>query len=225
MSNTRISVVMATFNGIKYIREQLDSIRTQTLPPDEVIICDDCSSDGTFEFCGEYISQHDLTGWRVFRNDQNMGFAKNFRHALSLSQGDVVFTADQDDIWMPDKLQAMTRVMQENSGIMLLASNYIAFRDNDGSIINAHMKNLDRNDGEIIRLRLEDSWLESLRPGCTYAFRKELLSRKAEFLTKRSKILGTKNIPAITLFVIKNIKYYPTMRNALSDIYAAIFLR
>ena len=86
MSDVKISVIMASFNGIsRYIAEQLDSIRTQTRTPDEVIICDDCSTDGTVEFCNEYISRYNLSGWRVFQNEKNLGFAKNFRRAFTLS--------------------------------------------------------------------------------------------------------------------------------------------
>ncbi|MBQ7733225.1 MAG: glycosyltransferase [Synergistaceae bacterium] len=85
MTGEKVSVIMASFNGIKYIGEQLDSIRTQSRTPDEVIICDDCSSDGTFEFCKDYISRYNLSGWRVFQNEKNLGFAKNFRYAFTLS--------------------------------------------------------------------------------------------------------------------------------------------
>lgn len=195
---------------------------------------------------------------------------------------------------------------------MLLVSNYIPFAN--GKTIEVHIKNLSRNDGEIIPLRLKDYWLDTHRPGCTFCFRRDLLERfsimdfdtrlhdsmlwkyavisdglylinrqliqfrrhsanttnqfsrippsitqrvknsdveidmlrkflydsdslmitpgnqkainsKIKFLERRKKILAKRNPITISLFVLFNMKYYPTFRNALSDIYAAIKLR
>ncbi|MBR1437472.1 MAG: glycosyltransferase family 2 protein [Synergistaceae bacterium] len=174
----RISVVTATFNGAKFIREQLDSILNQTLKPDEVIISDDKSTDGTFELCSAYVREHNLTGWKVFQNQSNMGVNKNFRDALMKSSGDYIFTCDQDDIWLSDKISSMVSAMNDNPKILLLVSNYIPFRNGEKiERINAHVKNLSRNDGGIIQMRLKDYWLGNLRPGCTFCFRRELLER------------------------------------------------
>ena len=174
-TRNKISVVLATFNGIKFIKEQLDSIRTQTQIPDEVIISDDCSNDGTYEFCRKYIDEHKLNGWTVHRNPENLGVRKNFRNAMMKCTGDYIFTCDQDDIWIPDKISVMVQAMNEHPEILLLASNYIPFRN--GETINAHVKNLSRDDGEIIPLRLKDYWLGNLRPGCTFCFRRKILER------------------------------------------------
>ncbi|MBR0279013.1 MAG: glycosyltransferase [Synergistaceae bacterium] len=256
-TRNKISVVLATFNGIKFIKEQLDSIRTQTQIPDEVIISDDCSNDGTYEFCRKYIDEHKLNGWTVHRNPENLGVRKNFRNAMMKCTGDYIFTCDQDDIWIPDKISVMVQAMNEHPEILLLASNYIPFRN--GETINAHVKNLSRDDGEIIPLRLKDYWLGNLRPGCTFCFRRKILERfsvmdieerhhdsmlwkyamlsdglmitpenqeamkrKLNFIERRKQILAKRNPFTISLFVLLNIKYYPTLRNALSDIYASI---
>lgn len=120
-----ISVAIACYNGIDYISEQLDTIRTQTLPPDEVIIADDGSSDGTYEFCTDYIARHKLTGWRVYQNTHNLGVQKNFRAVLAECSGEYIFTCDQDDIWKPDKIASMVSVMKAYPQISLLTSNYI----------------------------------------------------------------------------------------------------
>ena len=307
----KISVVMASFNGIKYIREQLDSIREQTLKPDEVIIRDDKSTDGTFEFCTEYISRNNLTGWRVSQNDSNLGVRKNFRLALSMCTGEYIFTCDQDDIWMNEKIQCMVSVMDSHPEIKLLASNYIPVVN--GERINAKVKNIKRDDGSVIQYRLSDTWLDNMRPGCTYCFRRELLGKfnvmdienqihdsmlwkyaitsdslyllnrllilyrrhgdnatnqfnrippnvtqritniddetdmyrqfidasdglaipesnqklmkaKINFLTRRKMILAKRNAFSMSLFVMRNFKYYPTARNALSDIYVSLFM-
>ena len=124
MSN--ISVAIAAYNGIDYISEQLDTIRTQTLPPDEVIIADDCSSDGTYEFCVDYISRYSLTGWRACQNPQNLGIHKNFRKVLAECSGEYIFSCDQDDIWKPDKIASMVSVLKEHQAERFRTGNFTA---------------------------------------------------------------------------------------------------
>ena len=86
-----ISLVMATYNGEKYLYEQLDSIRCQTMPPDEVIICDDCSKDSTVNMIQKYIDKYQLKHWNVYENEKNKGYSKNFSDALKLAKGDIIF--------------------------------------------------------------------------------------------------------------------------------------
>lgn len=308
----KISVVMASFNGIKFIGEQLDSIRKQTHKPDEVIISDDNSTDGTFEFCNDYITKHNLTGWNVSRNDSVHGIKGNFMRALSLSTGDYIFTCDQDDVWMNDKIHVMSSIMDSRPEILLLCSNYIPVVNSER--INAKVRNINRDDGSVIQFRLNDTWLDNMRPGCTYCFRREILRKfrvidienqihdsmlwkyaitsdslyllnrllilyrrhgdnatnqfnrippnitqrielineesemyrrfidasdglgitesnqklmksKIKFLERRKAMLMKKSIFVSAMFVLMNYRYYPTRRNALSDIYASIFMK
>ena len=307
-----VSVAMATYNGIKYIAEQLDSIRTQTLLPDEVIIADDRSSDGTYEFCRDYIERYGLKGWRVYQNEHNAGVRKNFREVMAKCTGEYIFTCDQDDIWMPDKISTMFSVIRERPEIRLLASNYIALVG--GKSVKVPVKNLSRNDGAVIPIRITYAGLMPMRPGCAYCFRRELLDkfnvmdidaaihdamlwgyavasdslylltrqlifwrrhentvtgaafsnypgierridetyeieeiyRKflnasegleipsynvkfmneiIDFQRRRRGMLAKRSVLCSALFVMRNMKYYPTLRNALSDVYAMIFLR
>lgn len=129
------SVIMATYNGEKYITEQLDSIRNQTLPPDEVIICDDCSSDNTRTIINEYISKYKLTGWQLYSNEKNIGFFDNFFKALRLSTGDVIYLSDQDDVWDKYKLRTFTIQFEKNSDLMMVQSDF-RFIDEDGNLLN-----------------------------------------------------------------------------------------
>ena len=170
-----ISVAIACYNGMNYISEQLDTIRNQTLQPDEVIIADNKSPDGTYEFCKDYIAQHKLTGWRVFQNTHNIGIQKNFRRVLAECSGEYIFTCDHDDIWMPDKIASMVSVLKEHPEISLLTSNYIGLVN--GKPAKVHMKYIDRDDGSVIPFRLQDSGLANLRPGCTFCFRRRLLEK------------------------------------------------
>lgn len=124
------SVIMATYNGEKYITEQLDSIRNQTLPPDEVIICDDCSSDNTRTIINEYISKYKLSGWQLYSNEKNIGFFDNFFKALRLSTGDVIYLSDQDDVWDIDKIKKFTEYYDTSQKLMMIQSSYKLINSN-----------------------------------------------------------------------------------------------
>lgn len=99
-----ISIVMATYNGARYIREQLDSILAQTYPNFEIVVIDDNSTDRTFEILEEYAKNQKV---RIFRNPENLGVTVNFEKAMRLADGELIALSDQDDIWMHDKLAAL----------------------------------------------------------------------------------------------------------------------
>lgn len=100
-----ISIAMTTFNGQKFVLEQIQSILDQDYPDFELIICDDCSSDSTFEILQKMsLSDHRI---KIFKNEQNLGFKKNFEKALSLCSGEFVALCDQDDIWMTNHLSIL----------------------------------------------------------------------------------------------------------------------
>lgn len=173
------SVAITTYNGRKYIEELLDSIRNQTVKVDEVIIVDDCSVDGTFEFVNEYISNYGLTGWKNYRNEKNKGWKLNFREALRKCSGDYIFLCDQDDIWMDFKIGEMIDVMNGNPQIQLLISNYKAVYD-DGQVEKIKVKGLERDDKSVEQLPLKKSSLKVMRPGCTYCVRQDLVKQCLE---------------------------------------------
>lgn len=108
-----ISVVMCTYNGAKFIKEQVDSILQQTEADFELVVCDDCSNDGTWEILQEYASGHDDI--RIFRNEQNLGFLKNYEKALGLASGEYIALSDQDDIWMPNHLEVLKNLLGERT--------------------------------------------------------------------------------------------------------------
>lgn len=115
MRPIKISVAMTSFNGEKFILKQLESIATQTIVPDEVIICDDQSKDNTVEVVERFIKENNLEGWTIVRNIENLGWKRNFYKAASLTTGDIVFFSDQDDIWLPQKIETMTNIMVEKN--------------------------------------------------------------------------------------------------------------
>ena len=139
-----ISLVMATYNGEKYLYEQLDSIRCQTMPPDEVIICDDCSKDSTVNMIQKYIDKYQLKHWNVYENEKNKGYSKNFSDALKLAKGDIIFLADQDDIWMDDKVEKCVAYMNEKN-IDLVVTDKQIIDENDNVTCSSVRKHSNKN--------------------------------------------------------------------------------
>ena len=126
MDGVKISVVIASYNGAEFLVEQLDSIRKQTMPPDELIICDDRSKDDTVKVAEEYIKGYNLENrWHVTINEYNMGYADNFDNAAKQASGELIFFSDQDDVWNLDKIEVMTKIMVEHPECKVLCSDYI----------------------------------------------------------------------------------------------------
>jgi len=105
----RVSVAMCTHQGERFLEEQLQSVAGQTHPPDELVICDDASTDETVEIVKRFQSSMSFPV-RLAVNEQRLGYAKNFEKAIKLCEGDVIFLADQDDVWYSDKLSAQLQV-------------------------------------------------------------------------------------------------------------------
>ena len=85
-----ISVAIASYNGGRFIEKQLDSILKQTRPVDEVIICDDGSTDNTVEICRNFIEKNSLTNWEISVNPKNVGYCFNFYGAIAKTKGDII---------------------------------------------------------------------------------------------------------------------------------------
>lgn len=98
-----ISVAMCTYNGGRFLKEQLESINAQTLLPNELVVCDDGSSDDTPSILQKFAESAPFQV-RIFRNEQNLGSTKNFQRAIELCQGELIALCDQDDVWEPQKL-------------------------------------------------------------------------------------------------------------------------
>lgn len=104
-----ISIAMTTYNGEKYLREQLDSILNQDYKDFELIICDDKSKDSTPQILNEY--QQKDSRITLYFNESNLGFKKNFEKAISLCKYEYVALSDQDDIWENNHLQKLTEII------------------------------------------------------------------------------------------------------------------
>jgi glycosyltransferase involved in cell wall biosynthesis len=113
----KISIILATFNGEKYLREQLESISKQTKPPHELIIGDDASEDRTLAVAQEFARTAPFTT-KVIRNPERFGYMQNFSCLATQSSGDVLAFCDQDDIWAVDKLEVIERYFSRNPRVM-----------------------------------------------------------------------------------------------------------
>ena len=163
----RVSVAMVTYNGAAYLREQIDSILSQLGEEDELIISDDGSEDGTLSILQEYQKVNEKI--RLLQGP-GQGIKKNVEHALSGTRGRYIFLADQDDIWLPGKVERILQVFQEqkvsvavhdarvfqgDDSTQILVDSFFAFRGSCAGVIKNMVKN---------------TYI-----GCCMAFRRELL--------------------------------------------------
>jgi glycosyltransferase involved in cell wall biosynthesis len=118
----KISVAMSTFDGELHLREQLESIAAQTRPPDEVVVCDDGSSDETRELLEQFVGGAPFVV-RLNFNQRNLGSNKSFAQAINLCEGDIIALCDQDDVWHPEKLAAMEATLIERPDAGLVFTN------------------------------------------------------------------------------------------------------
>ena len=129
-----ITVIMATYNGSDYIKDQLESIYEQSVEIGQVIISDDGSEDNTVEIVQTFIEEHKLQDtWRISINQTNMGPAANFIKMCKEAKGDYIFFSDQDDIWMPEKVESMVNIIKGNSKIGFLYADVINTANPNGS--------------------------------------------------------------------------------------------
>lgn len=115
-----VSVVACTYNGERFLGEQLDSLLAQTYPHLEFVIVDDASSDKTMDILGEYAAKDARI--RIFRNEKNLGPNKNFEKAIQLASGDIIAISDQDDYWDPDKIRIMMKEWRPGSDMIFSLS-------------------------------------------------------------------------------------------------------
>lgn len=115
----RISVAMATFNGERHLDQQLESLRRQTWLPDELVVCDDQSTDQTIAAI-ERFAAHAPFAVRLHRNSERLGFPGNFEKAISLCEGDLIFFCDQDDYWEAAKVERVVQAFREHPNAWLV---------------------------------------------------------------------------------------------------------
>lgn len=132
----RISVALCTYNGEKYLPQQLDSLLWQERPPDRIVIRDDVSTDGTWNLLEAFAAQARLSGIDVDlqRNAGNLGYVRNFEQALKAADGDLVFLCDQDDVWHAEKIRRMADEFEGRPRLALLHTDALLIDGNGVSM-------------------------------------------------------------------------------------------
>jgi glycosyltransferase involved in cell wall biosynthesis len=159
-----ISIAMATYNGAKYLQEQLDSFAAQTHLPDELVVTDDGSTDTTMSILEEFARSAPFDV-RIYKNDNNLGYARNFGRAMSLCSGDLVFLSDQDDIWFKERIEKIAAIAECNPEVMLFINDAELTRG-DGTALGLTKL------GQTLSLGLNES---DFTTGCCMAMRKAFI--------------------------------------------------
>ncbi len=178
----KTAVLMATYNGEKFLKNQLDSIKNQELRPDVVIFRDDGSSDQTVKFLENYISENNLENWFINVNEKNLGWRLNFRQLLIDSQVfdvDYVFFSDQDDTWNLDKNRRQIEVMEEHPYIDLLSGDIAIKKISEQATVPTYFQFSDQTK-EISKYPARYNY-QSYRSGWTLALKNEYVSELLKY--------------------------------------------
>ncbi len=179
-----VSVALATYNGKKFLKAQLDSLLLSTRQPKEVIIIDDCSTDTTAELVKRYIAEHKLN-WKFSIANSNSGYIRNFYNCLKQCTGDVIFLCDQDDVWYSEKIEKITEIFESDQEVLAVNSSFDII-DAKGDILKPFVneRKTGANHGllkqrvgedELLGIDLSKILEYNISPGCTCAFRREVV--------------------------------------------------
>ena len=163
-----ISVCIATYNGEKYIKEQLNSILNQISENDEVIISDDHSTDDTIKIAKE-IGDDRI---KIYYNPIEKGYAKNFENAIKKSIGDIIFLSDQDDVWLENKVQITMSYLKTYDLVISDATHVNEFLE---TTIGSHFK-ISKMKSGFLRHLLKPSYI-----GACMAFKRRILKKALPF--------------------------------------------
>lgn len=133
---SKISIALCTFNGANFLAAQLESFLRQTRLPDELIVCDDCSTDGTLKILQKFGETAPFSV-RIYVNEKNLRSTKNFEKAISLCTGDLIFLSDQDDVWLAKKISEIETKFDKNTKLGLVFS--------DAELVNENLQPLGIN--------------------------------------------------------------------------------
>jgi len=164
-----ISVCLPTYNGSKYIIQQLNSILSQLSDEDEVIVSDDCSEDNTCELV-ENLKDKRIV---ILREKKFPNYVFNFEHAIKNAKGDLIFLCDQDDVWLPNKVEVMSRHLKEFD--LVLSDCFVT--DSDLTVVHPSYFS--------IRKTVQNKYLSLIAGspylGCCIAFKRSVLSKALPF--------------------------------------------
>lgn len=122
-SQSRISVAMCTFNGSQFVGEQIASIVSQDVKPDEIVVADDGSTDDTLDIVKKCLAEHPSISLRVLENTstEQLGVARNFSRAVDACGGGIVFLSDQDDVWLTNRVRDALKLFAAHPAALIVA--------------------------------------------------------------------------------------------------------
>lgn len=175
----KLSVALCTYNGEQFIKVQLESILNQSLAIDEIIICDDGSSDRTIAIIEE-IKLKFPNKISLYKNEVNLGLHKNFEKAIKICSGDYIFLSDQDDIWRNDKAEKIINYFSENESLEGVFSNANLINENGESFTQNSLWNsvffIEESLPKPIDLFSLIRYNKNMVTGATLCFKKEIKS-------------------------------------------------
>lgn len=179
----KTSVAMCTYNGEKFLKEQIDSILHQTIPVDEIVVCDDGSTDSTHNILRHYEIENPGI-FRIFINEKNIGSVKNFEKAITLCKNEIIFLSDQDDVWMPGKVKEILEFFSENEKIQMVGTEGFGIDEDSKTLDVFTIWELPRKLNEQNKkFNYSDyiSFIGNLATGASMAFRKDFLESVLPF--------------------------------------------
>ncbi|SDQ14941.1 glycosyltransferase [Virgibacillus salinus] len=173
----KTSIIMATYNGERFIIQQLKSILRQTRQVDEVLIRDDKSTDNTVELIENFIAQNKLDNWKIQINDFNKGWRGNFIDLMNEANGELIFFSDQDDIWHIDKVETMSNIMETNYNIHMLFGESISI-DEEERLVSKQTNSFNKKISKIVsKVNFSEKFIHKNALGCTMCISKELAQK------------------------------------------------
>ena len=172
--NPTVAVVVATYNGATYLRAQLESIVQQTYKPSQIIIVDDASLDDTLQVANNFAAHHPEV--MVVQNETRLGYIKNFEKGMLLANANYIALSDQDDIWMPHKIEVLIHAI----GDQMLAYSDSELIDADGQLLKQKMSSIKNQLAYHTPIMYA---IGAWAPGHAMLFKKELVDKAAPFPT------------------------------------------
>lgn len=170
-----VSIVLAVFNGEKYLVKQLNSIIRQTLLPKEIIIIDDKSNDNSLKLLYEFQKKNkESFNIEIIEHKENKGYAKTFFEGIKKSKGEFVFLCDQDDIWFSNKVEVMIKIMKNNNNIECLSSKYILIDNNDKKIRDFNFR---KNTKKVRKIDSKELLVGKVKPGFSVCFSNKIVEQ------------------------------------------------
>jgi glycosyltransferase involved in cell wall biosynthesis len=185
----KISVALCTYNGEKYVAEQLDSILNQSIHVDEIVICDDGSTDKTGTIIREYQQKYHGI-FKIFSNEKNIGYTKNFEKAIGLCSGDLIFLCDQDDIWKLNKVEVVKQAAELNPQKNIFAHR-IEILESNGKTINQSFWDIDNFNPNSTNIEILQYLLfqRNIFPGMSIVITKDAQQKYFPFINPDKKII------------------------------------